>query len=206
MANHVSSRIELVEGNEEVTKWFENLTLSMLVPEEDKQGIFDYFKPVHEMFDEWNESESEQETYGWYIDNIGAKWCHLEDTGDAHMSFESAWGYPGELFLRIHQEAHKIDPDVIMSIYYDDEGPNFFGSGLYADGEMYDEEYWDSDNYHHIDIKFWWDEEEDGPEPDDFDSSEAYEKMYDIQYEDVQGMIEGLKEYRAEIAEENASN
>jgi len=206
VANHVSSRIELVEGSEEVIQWFLQLTNSMIVPEEERQGPYSYYKPVHEMFDSWPESEYDEETYGWYIDNIGAKWCHVEDVDSDRFSFESAWGYPEHLFLRIHKEAYKIDPNVVMAIYYEDEMPNFFGSGLYADGEMYDEEYWDDDSYKYLNLKFYWDEEEDGPEPDDFDPSEAYEKMYDTQDSDVQGMIEGLKEYRAEMAEENASN
>jgi hypothetical protein len=202
MANHVTSRIQLVEGNRRVTEWVEALFVNMEAPEEDQQGYHSMFKPVHMMFNNWD-SEEDPDTYGWYIDNIGAKWCHIEDCTDDSMMFESAWGYPGALFQRIAEEAYAIDPDCIFSITYEDEMPNFFGSGLYADGEMYDEEYWDEENYKYHNLKFFWNEEEDGPEPDDFDTSESYEKIWDIQCEDIKGMIEGYKEYKAE---QNASD
>jgi len=55
--------------------------------------------------------------------------------------------------------------------------------------------------YKNFDLKFYWDEEEEGAEePEDFDPD--YEKMYDIQTQDIEDMISGLKEHR----EENASD
>jgi len=235
MANHVTSGIEIVEGNDAVTEWFAGLCERITIPADEREG-YEAFRPVYELFDEWPESENEMDTYSWFHENIGPKWCHVFDADDTRLMFESAWGYPDALFLRIHQEAHKIDPNVIMSAHYDDEMPNFFGSCVYADGELYDEEYWDEDTYHVHDLKFWWDEEEDGEEPDDFDSSEAYEKMWEIIQddidsneeedgeepddfdsseayekmweiiqEDIDSMVQGLKDYREELAEENDS-
>jgi len=204
MANHVTSGIEIVEGNDAVTEWFAGLSERITIPADEREG-YEAFRPVYELFDEWPESENEMDTYSWFHENIGPKWCHVFDADDTRLMFESAWGYPDALFLRIHQEAHKIDPNVIMSAHYDDEMPNFFGSCVYADGELYDEEYWDEDTYHVHDLKFWWDEDEDGPEPEDFDSSEAYEKMWEVIQDDIDSMVQGLKDYREELAEENDS-
>ena len=207
MANHVTSGIEIVEGNDAVKEWFASLSEKLTVPADEREGSFGgVYRPVYEMFDEWPESEHDMDTYSWFHENIGPKWCHVFDADSDRLMFESAWSFPEALFLRIHQEACKIDPLVIMSAHYDDEMPNFFGSCVYADGELYDEEYWDESNYHHIAVKFWWDEEEDGPEPDDFDSSEAYEKMWEVIQDDIDGMVQGVKEYRAEMAEEDASD
>jgi len=200
MANHVSTTIEIREGNDEVRKWFGDLVDKMTIPDEERTN-YEHFRPVHEMFDTWDATESDPETYGWYIDNIGAKWCHITDAYEESIHFESAWGYPEYLLLRIHKEAHAIDPDVIMSGTYDDEMPNFFGSLVYADGDLWDEEYIGEEAYKNFDLKFYWDEEEEGAEePEDFDPD--YEKMYDIQTQDIEDMISGLKEHR----EENASD
>ena len=197
MANHVTSHIEIHEGNDEVREWFSKLVDSMIIPEDERES-YDMYRPLHEMF-EWGDSEDDPETRSWYIDHIGAKWCHILDADDDRIQFESAWGYPDQLLLRIHQEAHAIDPEVIMTGAYDDEMPNFFGSLLYADGDLYDEEYIGEESYEHFELKFYWDEDEEGAEePDDFEPD--YEKMNDIQMQDIEDMLENLRNQREEDA------
>ena len=200
MANHVSSTLTLHSGSMEVLKWFHGLCDKVIIPEEERpKDSWEYLKPVYELFDTWDDTE-DRDTRGWWVDNIGAKWCHFIDVGDDSMHFESAWGYPDALFLRIHQEACKIDPNVVMTIRYDDEMPNFFGSAVYANGEMYDEEYWDDESYNNLELKFYWDEEEEGAEePEDFEPT--YDRMYEIQDDDISGMLESLAEVREDASD-----
>lgn len=197
MANHVTSSIEIYDGNDEVREWFASLSKRLLIPEDEREGRFSgYWRSVEDMFDTWEHNENDPEYIGWYHDNIGPKWCHVFDADEDRLMFESAWGYPDKLFLRIAKEAHKIDPEVILSATYEDEMPNFFGSCVYADGDLYDEEYIGEESYGYYDIKFWWDEDEDGEEPEDFEPD--YEKMHEIQMSDISDMVEGLKEMREE--------
>jgi len=39
--------------------------------------------------------------YDWYCNNVGAKWCHIEEMQDGYISGYSAWRQPNELVLNL---------------------------------------------------------------------------------------------------------
>lgn len=189
MANDVNSHIALHEGNEAAKQWFKGLIERLR-----KSDDYDWH-PITNMFDDWqNIDEEERDTRGWYIDNIGAKWCYIQDADESYISVTSAWSAPEELFSRIAEELAKHDERAILTVTYEDEMPNFFGVSVYTEGEKWDEEYYDSEYYGSLGLKLWWDEEEEGEEePDDFEPD--YEKVSDIQMNDLDNMVNAIKEY-----------
>jgi len=191
MANNVYSNFWIYEGNDEVKKWFREKLDGLVIPE-DEVVDFELYKPVHEMF--WSDvNEEETSTRSWYIDNIGAKWCNVQDIDVESISCCSAWDYPEYFYVKIAEEAEKIDPKVIFAATYEDEMPNFFGSSVFYEGEVYDNYMIESDEYSNEGLSFYWDEDEMGEEePEDWEPS--WEQMCAIQENSIENIIYDLRE------------
>lgn len=187
MANHVTTRIEIAEGNEAAHEAMANINKRHL----DIKETWEHQVPAFAM---WEDTQAlyDKEEYSLLIEEIGTKWCYVFDWDDEQsISFESAWGTPSDLLERIAKEITEADPNVILSYTSEDEGPNWVSSGVFADGELYDEEHIDSDEFNDLGIKIWWDEEEEGSEePDDFEPT--WEELYNILDDNITGMIEGV--------------
>lgn len=188
MANHVITRLYIVEGNEDAHNAMASLNQTHL----DIKEKWDHQVPAFAM---WEDTTTlyEEEKWSELMDEIGTKWCYVFDwDDDDSISFESAWGTPSDLLNRIAKQITEADPNVILAYTSDDEGPNWFSSGVFADGELYDEEVIDSDEYADLGIKLWWDEDEEGcEEPDDFEPT--WEELADVQESNIASMIEAVK-------------
>jgi len=193
MANHVITRLWIAEGNESAHQAMASINQTHL----DIKEKWDHQVPAFAM---WEDTTTlyEEEKWSELMDEIGTKWCYVFDWDEEDsISFESAWGTPSELLQRIAKQINEADPNAILAYISDDEGPNWFSSGVYADGELYDEEVIDSDEYAEHDIKLWWDEDEEGcEEPDDFEPT--WDLVSELQDSNVDAMVEAVLWHRSE--------
>lgn len=193
MANHVNTRIWIVEGNDDAHKAMSRINQSHLDLKED----YNHQVPSFAM---WDETLALYDAENWseLSSQVGSKWCYVEDWDDEDsITFMSAWGTPDGIVERIANEIMGADPNAIVAYASDDEGPNWVSTGVYADGELYDEETIDSDEYADNDIKLWWDEDVEGcEEPDDFEAD--WEKLWELLDDTTQGMVEAVKWNRDE--------
>ena len=93
---------------------------------------------------EFDEDGDLKESYNWYCDNVGAKWCHIEEMQDGYVSGYSAWRQPHELVLNL-LEFYACEQGVGLkgclggdvdnisaSMTYEDEFRNFMGKQYYG--------------------------------------------------------------------------
>ena len=85
---------------------------------------------VEKTFDKDGELEN---SYDWYCNEVGAKWCHIDEMQDCYISGYSAWRQPHELVLNILSfYANKYDTEVSAIMTYEDEFRNFLGKQYYG--------------------------------------------------------------------------
>lgn len=66
--------------------------------------------------------------YNWYCDNVGAKWCNIEDWNSGYIYGYSAWSQPtmlAENIVRFLSE--KYDREFQAKMTFEDEFRNFVG-------------------------------------------------------------------------------
>ena len=192
MANHVITRVWIAEGNEAAHQVMAQINQRHL----DIKEEWSHQVPTFALFEDTLEAYN-KEDYMYVGTEIGTKWSYIYDWDDEDsISLESAWGTPEGAIERIYKELEAVDENVIVAYTSEDEGPNWVASGVYSDGELFDEETIDSDEFPDLGIKLWWDEDEDGEEPDDFEPN--WEALYDIMDENIDAMIEAVKWNRDE--------
>ena len=82
---------------------------------------------------EFDEDGDLKDSYDWYCNNVGAKWCHIEEMQDGYISGYSAWRQPHELVINILEfYATKYNTEVSASMTYEDEFRNFMGKQYYG--------------------------------------------------------------------------
>lgn len=164
MANHVHSYISFYSINEAATEKLREL-VGRIRQENDYKWFGDIF------VDGENLTYEQSEKYEWTTNFIGPKWCYIEEVdldGEApyYMVTESAWIQPEEGLGHLLEILEELDPNIITSITYEDEMPNFVGWSVYKGSEMQDGCELDSneiesmifDQYEHL--KEQWDEDE----------------------------------------------
>lgn len=186
MANHVISTVEIEQGNEAAHKVLADYC----------ERIDALNKGNTNCFELWEDTQALYDASDWstLMDEIGAKWAHIFDYEETRIQFESAWGYPMGAIQRIVDDIIAADDKAIVSMYYEDEMPNFIGAVVYA--KDYDEAlHIDEEDYHQHGLKFWWDEEEEGrEEPEDFEATwdEGWEIREKFVSEDVKWINDEL--------------
>lgn len=121
MANHVTSRVE-IKCNEAaqvlVDQWI--TAVDALDDEE------------HKMV--WNLMENipDEITYEWTADNIGTKWCYIEEIYDKTFVLVSAWDCPIKFTDWLSEQILAIDEDASIIVTYEDDGANFTGYHVYT--------------------------------------------------------------------------
>jgi hypothetical protein len=84
---------------------------------------------------------SEDKSWDWYCNNVGAKWCHLEDVDSCSVSGYSAWSPPTPMFEHISVAISKeCGHSVNTRMTYEDEFRNFVGVAT-CETEMHDGEW-----------------------------------------------------------------
>ena len=69
--------------------------------------------------------------YSWSNQNIGPKWCYLEEWDEERIVGTSAWSAPDIGLKKLLGILEKEDPNIVTSISYEDEVPDFVGAQLY---------------------------------------------------------------------------
>ena len=164
MANHVYFNIEvtsaLTEGQWNESFHQENVERTMWNDEE--TYIVREFKELeHQPFmqhlnPKFDEDGHLDDSWNWYVSNVGAKWCHVEDCvyheDGQILSGYSAWSAPIDMCNAIvHHIQDTYDEAAHLKMTFEDEFRNFIGiyyieSHRDTDGEWistYDEEYID---------------------------------------------------------------
>jgi len=151
---------------------------------------------VNKSFDEDGYLEN---SYDWYCNEIGAKWCHIDECQDRYISGYSAWRQPHELVINlIEYFAKKYDTEVTASMTYEDEFRNFMGKQYYGSDKEGDEG--------------WYAWEGDYSETDGDQLMEQFRELYpsidtddeDFWYKEYE--VEGEKIYPSEVIDELADN
>ena len=84
----------------------------------------------------------EEGWYNWGIENMGAKWCHVEDYETDYFSGYSAWSPPIPFVKNLVQYIHdELGGKPTATMTYEDEFRNFIGvdhfETYHEDGEYY---------------------------------------------------------------------
>ena len=125
MANHVSFNISATEEVDFVdafkmhtyTRKYQDHSWEVTESLElEKQDFMQEAEPKFD--DEGHLSDS----WEWYVNNVGAKWCCIEDVEENYVYGYSAWSPPIEMlgYLAKHMKAH-------LQMTYEDEFRNFIG-------------------------------------------------------------------------------
>ena len=133
MANHVNNYITVM-GTEEVEKVFDSLgeNFTVTIQRPNWEGVntnYTEFKGIEEL--EFMPEYDEESSYNWYMINVGAKWCHIEEWEGDYMNLCSAWSACTEFTERLTTFLAKTDPDVEVRHQYEDEFRNFIGVAVY---------------------------------------------------------------------------
>ena len=208
MANHVSYHVYFREINDAAKARWKEMT-SNLEAENHEYWFGDLWVDGKE----GSPTKDEVRQYSWTTDVIGPKWCYIQDFDEDSFSGYSAWSAPEEGLVKILEELEKFDPNIITSITYDDEMPNFVGWSVYKGSEMEDgcedddEEIRDAVFHAHPHLREQWDEDacewatdEDGDQTDESYEAEdeyrdvMYEVINEMQEDGIQSVLEYLKE------------
>jgi hypothetical protein len=205
MANHVHYSVNFHQINEQARAKLQELFSRVRT-----DGNYQWFSDIFVDGDELTYEQTEQ--YSWTLENIGPKWCYFEDysaaEGDVYFNGEAAWSAPEEGLVKLLEILEEYDPNIITSMTYEDEMPNFVGVYVYQGSECYDgfEDEWEELRDRVIAESETltpesWDEEEDDwadDEARDTFQEEMWEIIGDSQWQIIHECVEQLKEDQKE--------
>ena len=141
MANHVYFSVYL-DGNEEAHKgWSSAMELTSV-----ERELYDGTKYVsNELLDIDKLKFMPEGTYdkdGWledswdyYVNNVGAKWCNVEEVESHYFRGYSAWSPPIQFVQYLHEYLYDHhDKKHSIKMTYEDEFRNFIGVAHYSGG------------------------------------------------------------------------
>lgn len=210
MANHVHTVIEFHKINDEAKAKLISMAGRCREGEYGRKWFGDLFVNedlTYEMV----------EQYSWTTENIGPKWCYIEefDEDTLMMITNSAWSAPEDGVGKLVEILNTYDDNIVWSIKYEDEMPNFIGAYVYLNDDCIDgaqdeiDEIIDTIFEEHPNLKEHWDEDEeywkcdeDGDMTDE--ASEAEDEFREIQYEWISNRLDSLVSETLEQMEEEA--
>jgi len=194
MANHVMYNVQFHQINDAAKARWKEMTQNL---EEENHEY--WFGDLWVDGKEGSPTKEEVRQYSWTTDFIGPKWCYIQDIDEESFQGYSAWSAPEEGLVKILEELEQLDPNIVTSITYDDEMPNFVGWSVYKGSEMEDGCEWDDEEireeifFAHPNLKEHWDEsadewqcDEDGDMTEE--ASEAEDEYRDVMYEHINDM------------------
>lgn len=143
MANHVNTTVTFAKINDAAKAKLEEI-FKRIRPS-DKERHYNWFGDIFVDGKEGSPTYEESEKYEWTTTNIGPKWCYVEDFGDDYFHLVSAWSVPYEGINWLLQELETVDENLVAEVVYEDEMPNFFGAYIWANGGVFDELEYDSE-------------------------------------------------------------
>lgn len=146
MANYVYFNVDFVGVSEEL--WDKTLISEPVTKKawDDSKYTINELKELHKLsFFDHIEKEYEddgwlKDSYDFYVNNIGAKWCNIDSWEHSNLSGYSAWSPPIELvrnMVKYFQE-HSVET-ISARMTYEDEFRNFIGINEFyteIDGEV----------------------------------------------------------------------
>jgi len=197
MANHVYFTIEFdnVKGTEFDSMWkterreYEDYKGQMVKTNELVEiENLPCMELVEKSFDEDGNLEG---SYNWYCNNVGAKWCNIEDW-EYNVTGYSAWCSPAIMVQNMCiWLSTKYDRKVSAIMTYEDEFRNFFGRDGFESYKTEDE--WDCTWYENSidghDLNAQVEVEFPSMKEDDFDWDEYSEKLDKCAYEYADDLV-----------------
>ena len=203
MANHVHFSVNFHQINDEA-----RAKLKEMFGRIREDGNYRWFSDI---FVEGDLTYEETEKYAWTTENIGPKWCYFEDydaEGEPYFNGEAAWSAPEEGLVKLLEILEEYDPNIITSMTYEDEMPNFVGVYVYDGSECYDgfEDEWEELRDRVISVsetlteESWNEDEEEWADEDAEDTfrEEMWEVIGDSQWDLIHECVEQLKADQAE--------
>jgi len=204
MANHVHYSVNIHQINDEA-----RAKLKEMFGRIRTDNNYRWFSDI---FVEGDLTYEETEKYAWTTEHIGPKWCYFEDfDADEKEPFfngEAAWSAPETGLEKLLTILTEYDPNIITSICYEDEMPNFIGVSVYEGDEMYDGF---EDEYEELRDRVIassetlteesWNEDEDewvDEDAEDTFRDEMWEVINDSQWELVSECVDQIKADQAE--------
>jgi hypothetical protein len=143
------------------------------------------------------------EQYEWTLDNVGPKWTYFEDIDENGFQTQSAWSWPEDGLNWVLNELSECDPNMITTVVFEDEMPNFYGVYVYEGTELVDGFEDDHDELmerivaQYPELKGKWDEDEGewaDEESEDLYREVMWEVMGDSQWDLIQSTIEMIND------------
>jgi len=111
----------------------------------------------------------------WYGDNIGSKWCYLEEYDDDYLFGRSAWAAPDDGLHWLAKQLGKLDPELIMWVTFEDEMPNFVGWAVFYGIDLWEDEIANDEEFRNIVSKY-------SPDTNLDDEDDYYEALWESIY------------------------
>lgn len=140
--------------------------------------------------------------YNWMLENVGPKWCHIDNIDDEIICGYSAWCEPEQGLSNILRILSQYDPEMVTYMKYEDEMPNFWGVTVFKGEAIIDARQDDSDEIHEMMMEsieglneLYNDEDEEFSE-EGFDlwSDTIWEKIDQTQDEVINEILETMEE------------
>ena len=138
MANSVTFRVSFEQINKPATERLKEMFSRF---QDSDCNFGDMFVDGKEGSPTYEETDSRS----WYTDNIGSKWCYLEEYDEEGIFGRSAWAAPWEGLHWLADQLGELDPELLMNVSYEDEGPNFVGWMVFDGVDLWDEGVEDED-------------------------------------------------------------
>jgi hypothetical protein len=151
MANHVYFNVT-VDGNNECLKGFSSAMEMTSVERKNWTGEGTYI--ARELLDidklkfmpegTYDKDGYLEDSWNYYVNNVGAKWCNVEEVEEDYFSGYSAWSAPIQFVVYLHEYLYDHhDKNHSIKMTYEDEFRNFIGVAHFHDAN-YDWEEIDS--------------------------------------------------------------
>lgn len=203
MANHVHFAVEFHQMNDAAKEKLKELYSRVRT-----DGTYRWFGDIFVDGEELTYEQSEK--YEWTTDQIGPKWCYLEDYDEDGFNGEAAWSAPEQGLEKLLEILEEYDSNIISSITYEDEAPNFIGAYVYLGSECYDgfEDEYDElrdrviAESETLTEESWNEDEEDWADEDAEDTfrEEMWEVISGAQYEIISESVKQIQESLEEIS------
>jgi len=143
MANHVYFNVT-VDGNDECLKGWSSAMETHSV----KRKLWDDTEYVsRELLDidklkfmpegTYDKDGWLEDSWNYYVNNVGAKWCNVEEVEEDSFSGYSAWSAPIQFVQYLHEYLYDHhDKKHSIKMTYEDEFRNFIGVAHYQDANF----------------------------------------------------------------------
>ena len=169
MANSVTFRVSFEQINKAATERLKEMFSRF---QDNDCNFGDMFVDGKEGSPTYEETDSRS----WYTDNIGSKWCYLEEYDEEGLFGRSAWAAPSDGFHWLAEQLGELDPDLLMNVSYEDEMPNFVGWAVFDSADLWDEGMEDDDAIRDIVSKY-------SPDTNLDDEDEYHEALWESIYD-----------------------